>query len=222
MKVWSWVVYPLAVVVVVLVSANILFGNLGLWDKLSASQTQLKKQAEMATQLRAKVSRLQSADLVTEHQNLDYLIQILPPGKNLPVLLAQIQQAAVVSGAVFESFRGKVGEVTASQSGTVADALQLQVTLQIADLGQLQRALAYLESSLPLLQVKQVRMTGTRVDLVVEGLWSSLAHLPAGVEYAVPDTSTDLAQIRGQLKNYSALPVSEIPSETGVNSTPFQ
>ena len=222
MKAWSWVVYPLAVVGVILASTNILFGNLGLWDKLSARQDQLKQQTEMATQLQTKLSKLQSANLVTEHQNLDYLIAVLPQNKNLSVLLAQVEQAASASGAIFEGFRGKVGELAASQSAGGSNSLELEVTLQVGDISQLQRTLAALETSLPLIKVSQMKLTSGRANLIVEGVWNNLAKFSPGAQHAVPDVLASMVQIREQLKNYLTLPKNEIPADTGINSTPFQ
>ncbi len=222
MKAWSWVVYPLAVVAVILVSSNILFGNLMFWDKLSARQTQLKQQAEMATRLRTKLAKLQSANLTAEHQNLDYLIAVLPQNKNLPVLLAQVGQAASASGAIFEGFRGQVGEVAASQSAASSDSLELEVTLQVTGISQLQQTLAVLETSLPLVKVSQVRLVSGKANLIIEGVWSHLAKFPAGILYEVPDISASLVQVRDQLKNYSILPNNEIPTDVGINPAPFQ
>lgn len=222
MKDWSWVAYPLVVVVVILASTNILFGNLGLWGKLSARQTQLQKQVEMATQLRTKLSKLQSANLAVEHQNLDYLISVLPSNKNLAALLAQISQAASASGAIFEGFRGNIGEVAASQSAASSDTLELEVTLKVTDIHQLQQTLAMLETSLPLIKVSQVKLTLGRANLIVEGVWNFLAKLPFGAQYAVPDVSVSLAAVRNQLKNYSTLPKNEVPSDPGINPVPFQ
>ncbi len=206
----------------ILASTNILFGNLGLWDKLSARQDQLKQQTEMATQLQTKLSKLQSANLVTEHQNLDYLIAVLPQNKNLSVLLAQVEQAASASGAIFEGFRGKVGELAASQSAGGSNSLELEVTLQVGDISQLQRTLAALETSLPLIKVSQMKLTSGRANLIVEGVWNNLAKFSPGAQHAVPDVLASMVQIREQLKNYLTLPKNEIPADTGINSTPFQ
>lgn len=222
MKAWSWMAYPLVVVIVILISTNVLFGNIGLWDKLSARQAQLKQQTEMATQLRTKLSKLQSANLSVEHQNLNYLISVLPSNKNLAVLLSQIGQAASASGAIFEGFRGNVGEVAASQSAKSSDSLELEVTLQVTDISQLQHTLAALETSLPLVKVSQVRLSLGRANLTVEAVWNYLAKLPNGTQYDVPDIASSLTAVRDQLKNYSALPKSEIPIDTGVNLAPFQ
>lgn len=218
MKTWGWIGYPAVIVVVILVSMTLLFGNLGLWDKLTARQSQLQKDAEIEAQLRTKLAKLQAAESVTERQNLDYLIAVLPANKNISILLAQIGQAASASGAIFEGFRGKVGEISATSS----DTLELEVTLQITDIHQLQQTLAVLESSLPLVKVNQVKMAMGKAILTVEGAWSPLAKLPSGAQYGVPDVADLLAQTRAQLNNYSNLPLVETPLDAGVNSAPFQ
>lgn len=223
MKAWTWLIYPLAVVLVVAVSADILFGNLGLWNKLSARQAQIQQNAEISAKLRAKLAKLQSVNLATEHQNLDYLLAVLPPSKNLPVLLSQIQQAASVSGAIFEGFRGKVGEVAASASATSAsDKLELEVTLQVGDINQLQQTLAALETGLPLVKITQIKLAAGRAILTVLGLWSGLTALPAGAQYAVADTTAGISKLRDQLTGYTSLPPAEAVIDTsGVNPNPF-
>jgi len=218
MKAWSWISYPAVVVVVILASMTMLFGNLGLWDKFTARQSQLQKNVEIEAQLRTKLAKLQAADLVTERQNLDYLIQVLPANKNISVLLAQIGQAASASGAIFEGFRGQIGEISATSS----DALELEVTLQITDMYQLQQTLAILETSLPLVEVNQVKMAMGKAILTVEGAWSLLAKLPSGAQYEVPDISNSLTQIRSQLGNYTTLSQVETSLDAGVNLAPFQ
>ena len=223
MKAWMWLVYPLAVILVVAVSANILFGKLGLWSTLSARQDKVNQAADTATQLRTKLAKLQAVDLAAQHQNLDYLLQVLPSNKNLPVLLAQIQQAASASGAVFEGFRGKVGEVAASESATpTSDKLELEVTLQVGDINQLQQTLSTLETGLPLVKVTQIKLASGRAILLVQGLWAGLAGLPAGAQYAVADTTVDISNLRDQLKAYTSLPPAEAVIDTsGVNPNPF-
>lgn len=224
MKAWTYgLIYPLAVVLVIAVSANILFGKLGLWSTLSTRQAQVNQAADTAAKLRTKLAQLQAVDLATQHQNLDYLLQVLPSNKNLPVLLAQIQQAASASGAIFEGFRGKVGEVAASESATPAtDKLELEVTLQVGDINQLQQTLSSLETGLPLVKVTQIKLASGRAILLVQGLWAGLARLPAGAQYAVADTAADISKLRDQLKAYTSLPLAEAVTDTsGVNPNPF-
>lgn len=221
MKKWQWLSYPVGAFLGIWVSALVIFGSGGLSSKLAVRQTQLKEQDRQAALLRTKLAILQKADLKTETDNLSYLLQLMPATKNLPALLAEVQLAASSSGAILEEFKGKVGEVTASESARPDDTLLLQITLRVDNLDQLQRMFAQLESSLPLAKVGQISLASGRAEVTVEGLWKPLAKLPAGSQYPVTDTTALLAEIRDRLKNFSALPVASEVIDTGVNPSPF-
>ncbi|MDO8487786.1 MAG: type 4a pilus biogenesis protein PilO [bacterium] len=226
-KKWHWLLYPLGVGVVVLTSINILFGSSGLWEKISGSRERLAKQEAQTAKLRAKLTVLQGANRQVESDNLTYLLSVLPARKNLPTLLAEVEQASSVSGAIFEGFKGRVSEVAASESATASagiasDALQLEVTLVVVDLSQLRAALASLENSLPLVKINKIEFAAGKAILLVEGLWHTLAKLPAGPDYPVVDSSASLAQLRAALSSFTELPKLEIPQTGDVNFNPFE
>lgn len=222
MKKWQWLAYPLLVFLLIMVSGSLLFGSTGLWDKISANRKRLQEQSEQASKLRTKLSRLQQANLETESQNLSYLLNISPAQKDLPSLLLEVQQAASVSGAVFDGFKGTVGEVTASTSGTQkSDSLELEVSLFVSSLDQLQQVLQYLENSLPLVKIKEVKLASGKTTLVVEQLWSPLAELKAGADYPVNDISSSLAVVKNEVSGFNTLPVQVIPQNSEVNTNPF-
>lgn len=223
MKAYYWLAYPALVLVVILFSSIFLFGSLGLWSKINLKSEEVKKLGETEKSLQTKLSRLQAANPTVEEQNFNYLVSVLPANKNLPVLLAQVSQAATASGVTLAGFKGQVGNISVSESAVPSDALRLEITLETSGFDSLREALTQFETSLPLLSVASLKFAGTQTVVVVQSEWQPLAQLPAGAEYAIPETAADIAKIREQLSNYNSLPAvsSEVPVETGVNSNPF-
>ncbi len=229
LKKYGWLAYPIGVGVAIIVSISILFGPHGLWVKMAQSGEQVKAQTIAAANLRTKLARLQAVNLQVENQNFEYLISVLPAQKNLPVLLSQISQAASNSGVILDSFKGHVGEVAASESATPptntavdTGQLQLVVSLTVGSFDQLKQMIDKLESSLPLVEVEQVKYADVHAEMVVKGDWNRLDKLAAGSQYEIPDISADLLQLKGRLQTYSYLPpdTNQLP-DVGVKDQPF-
>ncbi len=222
MKQWLWLAYPVGVILVLFLSTKVLFGPTGVLAHLAQNQTQLQQQQVTSSQLKAKLAVLQATNLDSQQHNLNYLLTILPANKNLPLLLAQIQQAASNSGAIVLGFNGQVGQVSATDSASQSDnKFALAVDLAITNMAQLQTLLNHLETSLPLLQVNKVNLTDGKANIVIEGLWSPLTKLPAGAEHPVTDVQPQVAEISDRFKNYWQVSPGEALPDTGVNLVPF-
>ncbi len=222
MRQWLWLAYPLGVILVLFLSTKVLFGATGVLALLDQNQTHLQQQQITSSQLKAKLAVLQATNLDSQQHSLNYLLTILPANKNLPSLLAQIQQAASNSGAIVLGFKGQVGQVSATDSASEVDnKLALAVDLSITDMAQLQTLLNYLETSLPLIQVNKINLNNGKANMVIEGLWSPLTKLPAGAEHAVTDVQPEVAELSDRFKNYWQISPGAALPDTGVNSTPF-
>lgn len=220
---FAWVIYPVVVTMSILASSTLLFSP-GFWQNLFSTASVVQQATATANNLQSKLHALEAVNVPIETENLTYLLSILPATKQIPVLMSQLQSAAVDTGAILESYRFDAGDISSTESANASsDNLVLNVTYTVADLPALRTLLGNLANRTPLLAIHEVHYLGGRVNLKIDALWSPLAKLSASsADQPLPNVSNDMLRIKQQFANNVAVvgQASQAASES-VSTNPF-
>lgn len=211
---WRWLGYPLGVAVLVVTSLSWLSDS---WHRLSERRESLVSQAHQLADLKEKVAVLQATDVSAQLQNLQFLSQVVPPKKQVWVLVGELKAAASASGAVLDSFRGAVGEVGATPSAKATQTLDLEVTFGVTSGEQLVRLLTVVEESLPLVRVKRVRYQVGKAQMEVEGVWQPLPKVTLSPSQPLPQTTAEVRQLAQHLAGFTSF--TEAAASPGAEAT---
>lgn len=222
---YTWAIYPGVVVVGILASSTLLLSP-NFWQNLFNTAAAVQEQSTSANSLQAKLRALESVNIANENDNLSFLLSILPASKQIPVLLSQLQSAAVDTGTILEGYRFEAGDISATESAgitTPSDNLSLSAAYTVADISALRNLINNFENRTPLLAVKEVHYESGRANFKIDALWSPLTKLTAS-DNAEPLVSvgSGMARIRGQFASIIAV-VKDASSaaDQSVSANPF-
>lgn len=214
---FTWLIYPIIVAFGILASSSLLLSPI-FWQNLFRTADQIQKDTSIANNLQSKLRTLEAVNVPLETENFTYLLSILPASKQVPILILQLQNAAVATGTILESYRFDPGEISATPAAKQSeDNVLLSVTYLVSDMATLKKLLVNLTSRIPLLLVRDVHFQLGKVELKIDALWSPLVKLPASVSnQPLPTVTNDILRIKQQFA--SSLGVVTIASAEGSQS----
>jgi hypothetical protein len=175
---WIWVLYPVLIVVLVLISANYILGTGDVsLIRLTARQEETEAQEKIVNELKEKVNSLKVINRTQALAQLKDLLVAMPASKKAWLLVAQLQNAATISATTLSAYKAEVGDVKeASESSSVADPvynspLSVRVDYEISNFEQLVTILKTLDRYLPLVKVKKVEFGATLATVTLEAAW---------------------------------------------------
>ncbi len=156
-KAWKWIMYPVVVGGIMLVSFPYVWGGSQIGGGLIQQNRQLKIEEERVVVLREKLTNLKSVNLETQLALGEYLYAAVPVKTQYGLLFRELREAASQAGSAVTGYRG------ARKSGVV-------VVLTVGDVGKLGMVIERLERSLPLITVSQVKYGGGEAELTLEAM----------------------------------------------------
>jgi len=219
-----WVLYPVVVIFLILFSLGELSsGGAGKLEALVKKQDEAAVEEQKLNVLQQKLDILRQTDVKVESENLAWTTKAVPAGKEVWLMMAELNNAASVSGAVLSSYTGTVGDVVeATAAASVNDVpISLEVEFKVTDFAQLQKIISVLEKSLPLVSIAKVNFSNGSVKLSIVGAWSGWGKAASEALTPLPEYKDKLANLKIRLQEYATLPEVMVSFGSGQAVNPF-
>lgn len=208
---YKWVVYP--AIAGMLVVGSLLYvssGSVDLWERLRQKNSKVEDEAKALEELSLKLEKLRTIDASRQSENLGWLLGVVPEGKQVWVVVNELQAAAGEAGTVLDSWSSNVGEISvadasASARAAVGDPQTLSGFFAVKDVRMALDVVRSIERRMPLLSLSKATYSEGQLTVVVEGVWSPLLtavptetrRLPEGLDAAVSQLKVKLGDFKG-------------------------
>lgn len=216
LKRWYWLWYPAVVVVVVVGSSTgVLFGGVGLWQRITSRSQDVSRQAEIIANYKKKMAVLEKLDGGKLEKDLLYLSDVVPYSSRVWEVISLARSSGDEVGmrlVEWKAYGGEVvGDVLASSSpiANISSTGQTMTGLyDTSEIAELMNLLLSLERRLPLIGVKRVVYQSGKTQVDLEGIWSSYVRVASEINSELPvDTQSLVDKIRRALAEYKKLEV---------------
>jgi Tfp pilus assembly protein PilO len=192
---WSWVLYPVIVVVIMVVGVNFWFsGGVESLDTMFIKPTKIAQEQKEVALLRTRSEQLKSVNKDEVMEKLQKMLIAEPASKKVWLLLAELQASASTSGVLIENYRANVGDVKEASEAAKpvsdvpgGDVLSLKVEYRLHDFSELIKLLGILQKMLPLVRVVSVEYDTAGLRLGVESAWAGWQRVDAGGTGVLPE-----------------------------------
>lgn len=202
---------------ILLVAGLSIFTWVFIWPKASQvlmARKNLDQETVRLERLRVKVSDLKSLNEFELSQRAELVLKAVPAGKKFLEVLVNFNKLANNQGVVVESFRVLPGELAATQSG--------KLTFTVSLLGSqegVKNFLAEAEKSLPLVDIKKVKITTEKdvfqAELNFENYFFSLPATLGKLDSTLPKLTADEEKVLGKLSGFTSFPAEVLPPPMG-------
>jgi hypothetical protein len=176
---WIWVFYPVLVLVLVFFSANYILGSGDVsMVRLTARQEETQAQEKIVNELKEKLNSLKIVNRSQALAQLKEMLVAMPASKKAWLLVAQLQNAATISGTTLSAYKAEVGDVKeASESSNIAadpvynSPLSIRADYDVSNFDQVVTVLKVVDNYLPLVKVKKVEYAAALATVSLEGAW---------------------------------------------------
>ncbi len=222
LKSFVWVIYPAAVAALIFISASQL--QAGGASKLS-SIWQKQDQAAVAEQklavLQKKLTALQAVDATAVNSDLAWSLTVMPAGKQVWVMLGELNNAASAASAEVTSYNGTVGNVDEASASAKDLPPLLDVEFGVDNFDQLRTLLTTLEKSLPLLDINSVDYAKGKAKVTVTGAFAGWGKIDVQAESPLPAYQAKLESLKARLQDFEVLSSENPMTGSGSAVNPF-
>jgi len=216
LKLYYWLLYPLAVVGLVIFSLNFLTGGeSGAWAQILAKQHANSENQKTLARLNAKLKFLQQVNPAQVSQDFSQLLKAMPEKKHFDLVVNELKYSAASAGVVLESYKA------GSTSNT--DDFSLSAVFIVPDYSAVQKLLSTLHTTLPLVSVTSTKFAGTSMTLELISAYSPLQPSSVKIDEPLPEYTASLAKVKSDLASFQlpVVPESPIASSSGNASSPL-
>lgn len=210
---WSWLMFPLFVGVVILISYGwLVAGPNQIWQKLWVDQEKVKAAEIEVARLKSKLDALSRVNVADQREILAALEKATPSQMRPMLLIGEMTVAASESGVVIEKYK------------TGGDrSQQLEVSLQTGDAGKLIEWINHMEKWIPLVSIVRMSYTGGQAEVTVEQMWKGFVASGARPEDELPEMGERTKAVMSKISGYRELTTEAIvPADDGTtNPNPF-
>jgi hypothetical protein len=192
-RMYLWVGYPLAVVLLILFSYKLIFT--GAKNRISESfksKRLVEEQQVLINRMKDNLQKLAGMNETRMTDELKGLLEVVPASKKAWLLAHEIVKAASEAAGGWKEYNGTIGEVKeASEEAnlkTNEQQLLLTAKLELVDIEVLGKFVKIMYSYLPLAKVNQAEWTPDTMSVVVEGAWApwKKAEFSPEIPYVLP------------------------------------
>jgi len=187
---WTWVTYPILVVVMIVVGLNFfLSGGVESLDRMLVKPTQTHQEELEAAQLEVKLNKLRAINTEDLLLKMKKLLVAVPPSKRVWLLLAELQLSASEAGmTIYKSAVPVAAEVAAS------DLLSLTVVYNESSYENVILLMESLQKLKPLIKVVTVEYKENKATVTVESAWSAWQSVASQVGMDLPEYNQEVNQ----------------------------
>ena len=200
---WTWVTYPILVVVMIVVGLNFfLSGGVESLDRMLVKPTQTHQEELEAAQLEVKLNKLRAINTEDLLLKMKKLLVAVPPSKRVWLLLAELQLSASEAGMTIDSYKATVGDVKEASESAVpvaaevaaSDLLSLTVVYNESSYENVILLMESLQKLKPLIKVATVEYKENKATVTVESAWSAWQSVASQVGMDLPEYNQEVNQ----------------------------
>ena len=200
---WTWVTYPILVVVMIVVGLNFfLSGGVESLDRMLVKPTQTHQEELEAAQLEVKLNKLRAINTEDLLLKMKKLLVAVPPSKRVWLLLAELQLSASEAGMTIDSYKATVGDVKEASESAVpvaaevaaSDLLSLTVVYNESSYENVILLMESLQKLKPLIKVVTVEYKENKATVTVESAWSAWQSVASQVGMDLPEYNQEVNQ----------------------------
>lgn len=213
-KKWSWLVFPVLVVIMIIFSfGRLVSGPDQIWRKLRLNEGKVKAAEMEVAKLKNKLNKLKQVDVAGQQKLLAQLGKAVPSQMQPMLLVGEMNQAASESGVVIEKYSIDNGE----------KQQDLKISIATGDAGKLIAWVDGMERWLPLVKIVSISYKDGRAEVVVGQEWKELVVTGAKPGDELPETAEKIKIVMEQMAGYRELTAGvSLPADDGsVNPNPF-
>ena len=200
---WTWVTYPILVVVMIVVGLNFfLSGGVESLDRMLVKPTQTHQEELEAAQLEVKLNKLRAINTEDLLLKMKKLLVAVPPSKRVWLLLAELQLSASEAGMTIDSYKATVGDVKEASESAVpvaaevaaSDLLSLTVVYNESSYENVILLMESLQKLKPLIKVVTVEYKENKATVTVESAWSAWQSVASQGGMDLPEYNQEVNQ----------------------------
>jgi len=202
---WLWVLYPVGLVVMMLISVRILFST----DTNKLVEANLKRKQAVSdaikvANLKTKLSYLNGIDQTQYIDDLKLLLTAVPASKKPWLTLAEMNLAASRSGIAVSDFFGSIGEI--KEASQAAEGLPLELYIEsevrVDDFSVLRTFFKELYKLRPLVKVLSLEWKDKAVEMRIDVSFSPWPKLVTDVEGIVAENKDERVKLMEKIKEF--------------------
>ncbi len=189
-KHWFWVLYPVLMIILMFVSAKILFST--DTNKLVEANTKRKQaqtEAEKVANLKSKLDYLNSINQEQYINDLKFLTAAVPASKKPWLTLAEMNLAATRAGMLVSDFYGSIGDIKEASEAATGElpALFIDSKVKVDQIVILREFFNELYKLRPLVKILEFSWSGTSAQMQVDVAYSPWPKIVPEAETAVTE-----------------------------------
>lgn len=235
MKKYIWLIYPVVVFFLIIFGINELQGEGSTQiSKLLQKQGQTVTEEQKLKILTDKMQVLTAIDSGAENEKLTFAVRAVPAAKQVWVMMGEVENAASQAGVAIKKYSGSVGNVNEATAAAVVspapkaralvieEPINMDVEMDVPEYAQLQKVVAVLEKSLPLVKINKIVYEKKTAKINITGAWApwSKVSLEALTPLPLPDEKFN--DLKTKLADFIILPdAMATPASGSAGVNPF-
>lgn len=213
---WLWVVYPVAVLGFILVTANYFLLDSTRLNKFFGTDQKLDQDLQKISELKQKIQSLNSVNVDKANEDLTVLVKAVPPAKKVWTLVSELQLAATAAGVTVDNYKGGTGKVNEATGEADLSGSDFLVQIKLDSYTQIPVLLEQLEKYVPMVRVNEVKFSLTEAEIKLEGASVPWQRVAADTK-PIPNYMVSVNAAKTLVRDLVDLP--EVPTYEGGSPT---
>lgn len=199
---YSWLAYPIGVLLLILFSLNFFFGKQSQFlSQLAEKRQKNSETRQTLAKLNSKLTTLKQVNTVQMNDDLGWMDQVYPGKQPFEAVVNELRFAALTANSTLTSYKS---------SANTDETVNYSVNFEVPDFVSAQKIIASMQSTLPLLAVNKITYSGSSLTADIISGWSPVSPVSVKIDEPLPEAAANIPQLRAKLATYQAPVVEQV------------